>query len=101
MNIVSKEAITAKTYLLTKELATISITAGVVFLALLAATAVLWALSQSQRHAAQAKSEFLDNISHEIRTPMNAIVGMGELLMRTALDGKQREYVRSLSLIHI
>lgn len=96
VNIVSKEAITAKTDLLTKELATISITAGVVFLALLAAAAVLWALSQSQRHAAQAKSEFLANISHEIRTPMNAIVGMGELLMRTALDGKQREYVRSI-----
>ena len=46
--------------------------------------------------ANRAKGEFLSRMSHEIRTPMNAIVGMGELLMRTALDGKQREYVRSI-----
>lgn len=96
VNIVSKEAITAKTDLLTRELAAISVAAGIVFLALLAAAAVLWAVSQSQRHAAETKSEFLANISHEIRTPMNAIVGMGELLMRSALNEKQKEYVRSI-----
>lgn len=96
VNIVSKEAVTAKTDLLTRELAVISAAAGIVFLALLAAAAVLWAVSQSQRHAAETKSEFLANISHEIRTPMNAIVGMGELLMRSALNEKQKEYVRSI-----
>ena len=96
VNIVSKEAVTAKTDLLTRELAVISAAAGIVFLVLLAAAAVLWAVSQSQRHAAETKSEFLANISHEIRTPMNAIVGMGELLMRSALNEKQKEYVRSI-----
>lgn len=96
VNIVSKEAVTAKTDLLTRELAVISAAAGIVFLTLLAAAVVLWAVSQSQRHAAETKSEFLANISHEIRTPMNAIVGMGELLMRSALNEKQKEYVRSI-----
>ena len=43
--------------------------------------------------ASQAKSEFLANMSHEIRTPMNAIIGMGDLVMGTALSPKQREYL--------
>lgn len=96
VNIVSKEAVTARTDLLTRELAAISVAAGVVFLGLLAAAAILWVVSRSRKNAAEAKSEFLANISHEIRTPMNAIVGMGELLMRSSLNGKQREYVRSI-----
>ena len=44
--------------------------------------------------ATRAKSDFLANMSHEIRTPMNAILGMMQLLMRTSLDGRQRDYVR-------
>ncbi|MFA6229207.1 MAG: response regulator [Rhodanobacter sp.] len=42
--------------------------------------------------ASKAKSEFLANMSHEIRTPMNAILGMLQLLQRTGLDTKQRDY---------
>lgn len=42
--------------------------------------------------ASKAKTDFLANMSHEIRTPMNAILGMLQLLQRTALDAKQRDY---------
>jgi len=44
--------------------------------------------------ASQAKSDFLANMSHEIRTPMNAILGMLQLLQKTPLDIKQRDYTQ-------
>ncbi len=42
--------------------------------------------------ADRAKSEFLANMSHEIRTPMNGIMGMAELLAKTELTAKQRNF---------
>ncbi len=42
---------------------------------------------------ARAKSAFLANMSHEIRTPMNGVLGMLELLERTALDDEQQDYL--------
>jgi signal transduction histidine kinase len=39
------------------------------------------------------KSEFLASVNHEIRTPLTGIVGMADLLLETALDDRQKEYV--------
>ena len=41
--------------------------------------------------ASQAKSDFLARMSHEIRTPMNAIVGLGQLLLKSGLNERQRQ----------
>ena len=45
----------------------------------------------------RAKSEFLANMSHEIRTPMNAIMGLGHLLFKTELSGKQKNYLQKIN----
>jgi PAS domain S-box-containing protein len=44
--------------------------------------------------ASQAKSDFLASMSHEIRTPMNAIIGVSDLLAKTALTPEQDKYVK-------
>ena len=43
--------------------------------------------------ASYFKSQFLANMSHEIRTPMNSILGFMDLLNKTELNAKQREYM--------
>ncbi|GGX81076.1 histidine kinase [Litchfieldella qijiaojingensis] len=53
-------------------------------------------LDMAHRRALEAnriKTEFLANMSHEIRTPLNGIIGFCQLLSRSPLDTRQREWL--------
>ena len=52
--------------------------------------------SEAAASASLAKSQFLANMSHEIRTPLNGMLGMAQLLKRSALDANQASYVQIL-----
>ena len=58
------------------------------------------ALAEQERRlalqASEAKTGFLQHLGHEVRTPMTGVLGMTELLARTALDAQQRGYVEAI-----
>lgn len=46
--------------------------------------------------AGRAKSNLLATTSHEVRTPLNGMLGMAQLLLKTDLDARQRDYAEAI-----
>ena len=47
--------------------------------------------------AAHAKSTFLATMSHEIRTPMNGVLGFADLLRRSELPAREKNYAEMIA----
>ncbi len=54
-------------------------------------------LSQQAQRAAAEKSDMLASMSHEMRTLINAIMGFSGLLLKSSMEDKQKEFLRSIS----
>jgi len=63
---------------------------------LIAAKSIAEHKTDVAEEALKFKQQFLSNMSHEIRTPMNSIVGFTNVIMKTALDQKQKEYIYAI-----
>jgi signal transduction histidine kinase/ActR/RegA family two-component response regulator len=52
--------------------------------------------SRLSQLAVDAKQQFLSTMSHEIRTPLNSILGFTNVLLKTHLGEKQKEFVQAI-----
>jgi CheY-like chemotaxis protein/nitrogen-specific signal transduction histidine kinase len=52
----------------------------------------------SAQKANEAKSAFLANMSHEIRTPLNGVMGLIDIVLKTSLTQKQRNYLQKAKI---
>ena len=48
--------------------------------------------------SSESKDYFFANMSHEIRTPINAIMGLNEMILRTAESKETREYAQDIQV---
>ncbi len=56
----------------------------------------LWKSLFTARKSAEIKQQYFSNVSHQLRTPLTEIIGMTELLDKTDLDNKQKQYITTL-----
>ncbi len=50
----------------------------------------------SAENAVKSKQQFLSNMSHEIRTPLNSIIGFTNVLLKTELAEKQKDFIEAI-----
>ncbi|WP_353482810.1 ATP-binding protein [Haliscomenobacter sp.] len=54
--------------------------------------------TKTAEEVVKAKQQFLSTMSHEIRTPLNSIIGFTNVVLKTDLSIKQKEYINAIKV---